>query len=236
MSSAPPGLAGLRPGRLAALTDGIFAIAMTLLVLNLQVPKLAAGAGSGELPHDLLKLWPKLLSYALSFVVVGVYWVGHHNQFHYVRRVDRPFLWINIAFLMTISFIPFTAALLGEYLRQQIAVAVYGANLVVVGATLYAVWRYATGGGRLVDPGLSPHVARTAGRRVLMGVAIYLLAIALSFVNTWLSVGLYVVVPVLYILPGHIDVHLAGHGPAGGSPDVAGAEADRSDIVSTERR
>ena len=201
---------GLTKSRLETLTDGIFAIAMTLLVLNIQVPQIRAALVASRLPHALLDLWPRLLSFALSFVVVGVYWVGHHNQFHFIRRIDRPFIWINIAFLLCIAFVPFSAALLGQYVHQQIAVTIYGLNLVVVGGVLYLVWWYATTDHRLVDPDLSPHVVRAGGRRVLVGALIYLFAVGVSFLSTSLSVALYVLVPILYILPGRIDRHIMG--------------------------
>ena len=204
------GQQGMSPARLETLADGIFAIAMTLLVLNVQVPQIPAHLVGERLPRALFDLWPRFLSFALSFVVVGVYWVGHHNQFHYVRRVDRPFMWLNILFLMCIAFVPFSAALLGQYVHQQIAVAIYGLNLVVVGAVLYLIWWYATSGRRLVDPDLSPRVVQAGGRRVLAGVVSYLAAVCLSLASITLSVALYILVPILYILPGRIDRHLMG--------------------------
>lgn len=211
MSTTPePEQIGLGTSRLAALADGIFAVAMTLLVLNLQVPHIPAELAGGRLPRALLDLWPKFLSYALSFVVVGVYWVGQHNQFHYIRRVDRPFMWINIVFLMGIAVIPFSAALMGEYVHQEIAVAIYGLNLVVVGALLYLIWWYATANHRLVDQDLTESVIQAGGRRVLAGVVLYLLAVGLSFLSTSMSVALYILVPLLYMLPGRIDRHVMG--------------------------
>jgi len=213
-SNETSGQSALSTSRLETLTDGIFAIAMTLLVLNLQVPQIPAALVAARLPHELGALWPKVLSFVLSFVVVGVYWVGHHNQFHYIRRVDRSFMWINILFLLAIAFIPFSAGLLGAFVRQQLVVAIYGLNLVAVGATLSLIWWYATTDHRLVDADLPPLAVRAGGRRILLGVGLYLLAVALVFVNTWLSVALYILVPILYILPGRIDRHLQGRPPA----------------------
>lgn len=155
-----------------------------------------------------------MLSFILSFIVVGVYWVGHHNQFHYIRRVDRSFMWINILFLLAIAFIPFSAGLLGAYVRQQVVVAIYGLNLVAVGATLSLIWWYATADHRLVDADLSAQAVRAGGQRILLGVGLYLLAVALAFINTWLSVAMYIIVPLLYILPGRIDLYFLGRPPA----------------------
>ena len=105
-------VAGLSTHRIEAFSDGVFAIAITLLVLNLQVPEIATVS---ELASKLGALWPKLVSYVLSFMVVGIYWVAHHNTFHYIKRSDRNLLWLNILMMLFVVFIPFPAALLGQY-------------------------------------------------------------------------------------------------------------------------
>ncbi|HKC74675.1 MAG TPA: TMEM175 family protein [Chloroflexota bacterium] len=224
---------GLATNRLEALVDGVFAVVMTLLVLDIKVPH---PANPADLLQDLSKLRSTLLSYALSFVIAGIYWVGHHNQFAYIRRTNRPLLWINILFLMCVAFIPFSAALLAAYPGQRIAVIIYGANLIVVGLVLYLHWWYATTNHRLVDADLDPHVVRLATTRILMAPVIYVVAIGLSFVpsvGTALSISIYVLVPVLYILPGHIDRHLLGlhhHEPEASAPQDAGVTRDSESI------
>src|SRR5712692_6409261 len=95
----------LSTNRIEAFSDGVFAVAITLLVLNLQIPQLAASVVSRELVPKLIELWPKLLIYVLSFVIVGIYWVGHHNTFHYIKRSDRTLLWLNLLLLIGIVFI-----------------------------------------------------------------------------------------------------------------------------------
>src|SRR5437763_6636992 len=175
---------GLGTDRLQTLVDGVFAVVMTLLVLEIKVPR------TGHLLHDLLGLQATLLSYALSFVIAGIYWVGHHNQFAYIRRADRPLLWINILFLMCVAFIPFSSPLIAAYPGQRIAVIVYGANLIVVGLVLYLHWWYATRNDHLVDANLDPHVVRLATTRILMAPVIYVVAIGLSFLNTAVSIGI----------------------------------------------
>jgi uncharacterized membrane protein len=126
-------VAGLSTNRLEAFSDGVFAVAITLLVLNLQVPQIAVVS---ELVPKLGALWPKLLSYALSFVIVGIYWVAHHNTFHYIKRSDRNLLWLNILLMMRIVFIPFPTALLGQYPEQQVSVIIYAGTLVITGLVL----------------------------------------------------------------------------------------------------
>ena len=208
---------GLSTTRLEALVDGVFAVAMTLLVLGLVVPRepvrLSGAVLSRHLVDDLVKLRFTALTYAISFVIAGVYWVGHHNQFPFIRRADRVLLWINIVFLMFVTCIPFSTGLRGAYPGQQIAVALYGGNLIAIGLVLYLQWWYATGGRRLTDPDLDPLVVRRAARRILTGPVAYLLAIGVSFVSPAVSIAIYVLVPLLYILPGRVDRHLRAHGP-----------------------
>jgi uncharacterized membrane protein len=108
---------GLSKTRIEALTDGIFAIAMTLMVFDIKLP-VGPQTTPWSLRSELIGLWPRFLAYAISFIMLGVYWVGHHNQYHYIRRTDRGFLWINIFFLMGVSLIPFSTGLLGQYPRN----------------------------------------------------------------------------------------------------------------------
>jgi uncharacterized membrane protein len=194
----------LTKARVEALSDGIFAVAMTLLILDVKVP---APTRVDQLPRELLALWPRCFSYVISFVMLGIYWVGQHNQFHLIRRTDRTLLWLNILFLLTISFVPFSTALLSAYPQQQIAVIVYAVNLVVIGLILSGHWSYATRGHRLVDPDLPAHVIRFARRRILIGPVILALAIAVSFLGTKLSLLMFAGVPLVYLFPGKVDRH-----------------------------
>lgn len=194
----------LDTNRIETLADGVFAIAMTLLVFDIGVPHLPS-SDLGRLPAELAALWPKLLAYVLSFVVLGVYWIGHHNQFFYIRRATRAFLWLNILFLMFVAFIPFSAQLLGQYPTQRVAVVVYGLNLVIVGIALYLVWWYASANHRLVDPDLERATIRIASRRILTGPFVYLAAVVMSLISLPLTLVVYAAVPLLYILPARID-------------------------------
>lgn len=208
MGAAP----GLSTTRLEALVDGVFAVAMTLLVLTLAVPREPAGLSSSvlarRLGHDLYALRFTGLSYAISFVIAAVYWVGHHNQFAAIRRTDRVLIWINILFLMGVTGIPFSTALLGAYPEQQIAVVIYGANLTAIGLVLYGHWRYATHRQRLTERDLDPLLVQRAARRILVGPTAYLVAVTLSYLSPVASIVIYALVPVYYILPGRVDRHL----------------------------
>lgn len=201
--------ASLSTSRTEAFSDGVFAVAITLLVLSIQVPQLDPSKVS-QLVQELGNLGPKLLIYALSFVVVGIYWVAHHNTFHYIKRTDRNLLWLNILLLMCIVFIPFPTGLLGQYPTQQISIVIYGGTLVITGLVLQLLWWYATSNYRLVDTDIDPHLVQRATRRNLMAPLIYLLAIALSFLSIQISLIVFVAVPVIYIFPGRIDQHWTG--------------------------
>jgi uncharacterized membrane protein len=200
---------GLSPNRVEAFSDGVFAIALTLLIFNIKVPEVHTEAA---LLRALSAQWLAYFSYALSVVVVGVFWVGHHALFHYIRRVDRPLLWLNIVFVGTVAFIPFPAALLGQYGQYRSAVALYGGTLAVAGIVLDGMRAYAYNGRRLVDATLSDDVSRGYRRRARKGPTAYLLAVGIAFlpigaIASRISLVIFVLVPLLYILPGRPDIH-----------------------------
>jgi len=198
-----PITAGLSTTRIETLVDGVFAVALTLLILDIHVPQVEPG----NLLAALYDQRMKVLAYALTFLILGVLWVGHHNQFYYIKRADRTMLWINILYLMCVAFVPFSADLLGTYHQEKEALVVYGVNLIVCGLVLYLHWAYAVGRGRLVEGDIDPHLVAIVKRRILTPPVAYVLAIAMAFVNTWLSIAIYVITPLTYVFPTHIDMH-----------------------------
>jgi uncharacterized membrane protein len=193
----PNPLSNLKPFRLEALEDGVFAIAMTLLVLNLKVPERL----DGSLLASLAALWPNALAYVGSFLVLGVFWFGHRAAMNYITRTDYAYHWLNIVMLMFVAVIPFTASLIAKYYAERTAVVVFGLNLIAIGMAMYAQWVYAVRGRRLVDPGLSAYVIRFAKIRMLFAPTAYAIAVGLSFIDTRISMVIFTVAPVLYILP-----------------------------------
>ncbi|HEY7063189.1 MAG TPA: TMEM175 family protein [Chloroflexota bacterium] len=175
--------AGLDASRVEALSDGVFAIVLTLLVFELKVPQVGPEAGSAELLAGLRALLPQVMGYLLSFFALANFWIGHRGQFHYVRRTDRALLWINFLFFLFLTAVPFVTAFLAEYPGQPLPVVVYGVDLGLAALTLYAHWRYATRDARLLDAPISPALMRQQGRRILVGPIIYLVGIACAFVN-----------------------------------------------------
>ena len=193
----------MRTNRIEALSDGIFAIVMTLLVLELKVPHLQDNS-NGELLRYLLSLSPVFISYVISFIILGIYWVGHHNQMHFIKKSDRTFLWLNLMFFMFVSLVPFSAALLGEFHTDQISVIIYGLNLSFCGLSLFLIWRHAIL-AKLTEESLSQDFINMVNTRILTTPVICLLAIGVSFINVSVSLVLLAAPIIFYILPGRLD-------------------------------
>lgn len=191
--------------RVEAFSDGIFAIAITLLVLEIRVPPgELTGHGSTLLPA-LLRLWPSYLGYLISFVTIGIMWVNHHSMFMLIRRIDRYFLLLSVLFLLCIAFLPFPTAVLAEYLSEpkgrEIAVALYSATFVLIALAYNAVWWYAARGGRLLDEAADREAVETISRRYLIGPTAYAVSFVLAFVNAWASLAVHGFLAVYYVLP-----------------------------------
>jgi uncharacterized membrane protein len=201
--------------RLAALSDGVFAIAITLLVFSLDVPETVPPGGLIALVPEFL---PKLLGHVVTFAILGIFWVGHHNTFIYVRRHDRTLLWLNNLFLLFVAIMPFPASLIVKYGNDRVAVISYASTLMLAGLSLELIWRYSTQHRRLVAHDLDPELIAFFHRRILMAPLIYLLAIALSFVSIAGAKMLFLVVAIVYIVPNPLDRyhHRQFQGPAGG--------------------
>ncbi|MHB8604768.1 MAG: TMEM175 family protein [Thermoplasmatota archaeon] len=205
MTAEPRAPAPITPARLETLADGVFAIAMTLLVFDLKVPDASAIHNGGDLAAALWSIRSNLVTFVMSFIVMGIYWVGHHNMFSNFRRVDRPFLWLNIGFLFLIALLPFTTAVLGQFYVYQPAVALYGVHLVAVGGMFFVILGYATRGKRLVDADFDANIARYAKRRILIAPTFALLAILVSFVSPTLAFACFFLPLVPVVIPGPVD-------------------------------
>lgn len=192
--------------RIAELTDGVFAIVMTLLVLGIDVPEIPEERLNEQITDTVLNLWPRMLVYVISFLNLGIFWMGHHSQFHFMRRVDRTLLWLNILFLMMVSLVPFTTRLVGRYGNQEISLWLYGANFILISLLLLVNWRHAARKGLLEDDTGADTIAG-ATRWILVGPALYAVGIGLSFLDTRLSLALFMLIPILHLLPGPIHIH-----------------------------
>jgi len=166
--------------RIIFFSDAVFAIVMTLLILDIPVSDIPPASAAAELPVRVLDLWPKFFSYALSFMVIGTYWMAHHGTFRYFKSYDRMIMWLNLLFLLSISFVPFPTALLGEYGEQQFAVVSYAVSLAVPRLLLASVWWYALRRD-LLSGSLDPRILRYHLARSLAILALFLLSIIVSF-------------------------------------------------------
>jgi uncharacterized membrane protein len=169
--------------RLAALTDGVFAIVMTLLVLEIGVPEIAESSLHAELPRRLLELWPKLLSYGISFIILGMFWYLHYISFHHIKRSDNGLIWLNIFFLMFIALIPFSTSLFGSYVEEQLPLVIYAINIVLASVMRFIMWTYATRKHRLVDRDISPRLLKWDRLISIVLFLIFMLMIGVSFIN-----------------------------------------------------
>ena len=167
--------------RILFFSDAVFAIAITLLVLTIEVPDIPPDLVSEELPGRLLDLWPKLFSYVISFLVILMFWTAHHSIFRPIKSYDRGLIWLNSLFLMFVAFLPFPTALLGAYGDQQLVVAIYAGSFAITRLLLTAVWWYATSGHRLVDDGLDLDTIRAFRVRGLAIPLVLLISIVVSF-------------------------------------------------------
>lgn len=202
--------AGLGTGRITALADGVFAIVLTLLVLDLHAP---AAATNAQLAGQLRELLPSLLAFVVSFAVVGIFWYGHHMESHWIRRSDRIHLGISLLLLLTICLIPFSAALLGKNHGLPLAASIYGANLWAAGIARYAHWVYATRGNRLVDPEIDPGLVQHVRRVFLLVILLYSLAIAIAWLSTIVATACFAAIPLLYVIPARQTRHLTSLRP-----------------------
>ncbi len=194
----------MKTTRIEALTDAIFAIVMTILVLDLKVPDMASLTlfSNASLGTELLHLWPKFAAFIVSFIIIATYWNSHNIQSIKIKQSSITHIWLNLLFLLFVCLIPFSAALIGEYPYNQASEIIYAANLILCGVTLYAVWSYAVTDERLVEEGsVSRELRFNAKNKVLLPPTFYLLGIIASFFNTHLTLIFYALGPIVYFIP-----------------------------------
>jgi len=192
-------IAGQSVERLAALSDGIFAFAMTLLVLDLRVPALEAVHNEHDLWHGLTALSPRLIMYMMSFLTLGIFWVGQQTQLNHLERSNVRLSWIHITFLFFVTIMPFSTALLAEYTAYRIALLAYWLNILCLGSTLYVSWGRATRSG-LVKDDIAPEVPGAVCRRIVVAQSFYAFGALLCVIDTRWSIAFIVLVQLYYAL------------------------------------
>ncbi len=211
MSSHYNRVAGRNLERLTALSDGIFSVAMTLLVLDLRVPMLHAihnsqpvwtpGAIQSEqvLWTALLGLSPRLLTYLMSFLTLGIFWLAQQTQLDAFKRSDRSLTWLQLVFLFAVSLMPFSTSLLAEFMTFHLAFLAYWLNLLLLGTMLLVSWRYAIRAD-LVDAAMTPDLRSAMTRRIVTYQALYALGALLGLVSTFLGIAFIVLLQLISVL------------------------------------
>jgi uncharacterized membrane protein len=174
---------------------------MTLLVLDIHVPLREAIHSEGDLAAAFCTLMPKLLTYFLSFLTLGIFWTGQSAQYSYIERSDRHLNWISLFFLLAVSILPFTTAFLGEFIHFRFAIAVYWFNILMLGVLIYIHWVYAERHGFVaLEAAELAAVSSAIRRRVIIAQLLYGFGALLCFVSTYLSIAIIIVIQLNYAL------------------------------------
>lgn len=188
--------------RIEALSDGIFAIVMTLLILEIHVPDLPRTAPNVAVVPALLALWPKFASYIVAFASLGVFWVGHHTMYHVIRRADRTLLWLNIVFFMFVSLLPFSTSVLNAFPEAFVAPLIFGTNLAAIGWILFLQWTYVNLQSDMLAPFVTAEYRYTVQSRMLWVPVAITLTVLVCFWSVEISLTIYLLLLPFYMLPG----------------------------------
>jgi len=191
--------------RLETFADGVFAIAATLLILNVDAQ---VGEHSGAIGDRLLAIWPSNIAYAVSFVTIGIIWSNHHTVLAQLGRVNRAFLMQNVLLLMCVAFLPFPTRLVAEHVRDrhdlQPAALAYGATMTVMAVCYITLWLYASHGHRLLREDADPRTVSGITRSYLPGTPLYLTATLIAFASPIASVALFAGIALFYVVESSI--------------------------------
>ena len=198
MESNKHALFGSAINRLEALTDGVFAIVMTLMVFSIALPK---DKPVTDLRQELFDLWPSFVAYAISFGMAGIYWSANHNMYRFIRRSSHELVWLTMLFLACVSLLPFSTSLLARFHDDPTALVFYGGNLELIGLSLFWIWCHSTRSRRLTDADLPDGVIRFGQSRIVTGIVGYGIATGLAFWSATASLTVFLLIPLLFVLP-----------------------------------
>lgn len=190
-------LAGQNLDRLSALSDGVFSVAMTLLVLDLKAPAAEAIHSEQDLGAALVRLAPRLVTYLMSFLTLGIFWLGQQAQLDRLTRSDRDLAWMHIAFLCAVTVVPFSTALLAEFIEYRVALIEYWANIFILGVVLLATWGHAVR-ARLLRDDTTQEIVAAICRRITIAQTLYAIGALLCLINTYWSIAAIVLVQLNY--------------------------------------
>jgi uncharacterized membrane protein len=192
-------IAGGNLERLGALSDGLFAFGMTLLVLDLKLPESATVHSEAQLASGLADTAVRLVVCAMSFLTLGIFWTGQQTQLSQLARGNRNLGWIHLGFLFAVAIVPFTTKLLTEFITYRLALLIYWANILALGATLFASWRYAVRAG-LIKPEVVAATSAAIERRIVIAQSLYALGALTCIWNTYVSIGFILALQLYYAI------------------------------------
>jgi uncharacterized membrane protein len=196
----------METSRLETFSDGVFAIAATLLILDVR-------RAGGSVAHGLVHAWPSYAAYAISFLTIGIVWANHHTVFRQIGRVDRAFLMINVVFLMVVAFSPFPTRVLAETLRSgdRAGAFAYGLTFTLMAICYAALWFYAALGRRLLAEDADPRVVSGISRSYLPGAVMYGLATLAALLSAYLAVAIFAAIALFFVLESSLFGRAGGH-------------------------
>lgn len=190
----------LKVERIISLADAIFAIAMTLLAVTIDLPKKSHELSSEGLHNFLIGQFQEIFNFALSFILLALFWVMHHHQFHHITHTDKKHLWINMFIFLSVTLVPFSTSVAGDFPADWMAQIYFHINMFIMGILFYLNWAYATKNKRLVDGMLKDNEIAIEKKQLLVTPAIALLALGVVFINTHVSMYIYVLIPLILSL------------------------------------
>lgn len=193
-------ITGLSLDRIKALSDGVFAISLTLLVLDIGIPAHDQIKNESDLAQAFAGLTPKLLTYFLSFVTLGIFWTAHASQLHYIEKSDRNFNWLNLFFLLFITTMPFTTGFLSEFIHFKFAIGIYWLNLFIIGIMLFWSMYYGLRHHLFQhQAAVKSDIIKAMKKREIVAQSLYAAGAILSFINTYLSIAMLIAVQLFFV-------------------------------------
>lgn len=203
--------------RLEALGDGLFAIVMTLMVLELKIPDWEGEVTNERVWHYLEHLAPSFFAFALSFIILGIFWFAHRLVHLFIGYSNRRLMWLSMLFYLAISLIPFSAAMLGRYPGSQVVEVMYGVNMIAACQLIYWLWNYGNAVPGLMVMDVPAELKKEIQTLFLLAPAVYMVAIGISFVEPVWSFYFYLITPLFYLIPTRLDKYLPHRGETRGT-------------------
>jgi uncharacterized membrane protein len=199
-SKAPTSEEELGLERIVFFSDAVMAIAITLLAIDIHVPELQPGLAVQQLAGQLSAIWPHFLTFLISFIVVGIYWISHHRYFGYIKRYDTRLILLNFVFLFFIVCMPFLASLLAQYTFVPFALILYTLAIAALGLSMALIWLYASHGRRLLDADFSPDAIRMINVRLFVAPVMFVVAVPFAYVSSTAVIIVWWLSPLVVLL------------------------------------